>query len=247
MKSGKCFFTDLFLLTIAFSSCLWADLCPALLERYNATVQSVSSSRHSFVRSLLHARNSSCRDSVYDRMRLYIRDEVVDSLAPYWYGTPWDYYGASQVPGSGYIACGYFVSTILQHAGFNVERVRLAQQASEWVVRTLTTSRYIRQFCDVPLRDFCDSVGRMGEGLYVVGLDYHVGLLAVKDGEVYFIHSTNMPPACAKIEVASQSNVLDWTSCRIVGRITADDELLRKWATGQAIATKTLPRQGRRP
>jgi hypothetical protein len=44
----------------------------------------------------------------------------------------------SETPGRGEIACGYFVSTVLRDAGFGVERVRLAQQASERIVRTLS-------------------------------------------------------------------------------------------------------------
>jgi hypothetical protein len=240
MRSGRSLPAALFFWMIAAVSLTTAELTPALLAHYNANVRAVATSRHTFAKTLLAAPNALSRDSTLARIGLYIRDEVVDSLAPYWYGTPWHYYGSTEVPGSGYIACGYFVSTILTHAGFRVERVRLAQQGSEWVVRTLTSGKYIRQFWDIPQNEFCDSVKRMGEGLYVVGLDYHVGLLAVKDGELYFIHSTNMPPACAKIEVASESSVLGNSRGLIVGRITADDALLRKWATGVAIGTKTL-------
>ena len=37
-----------------------------------------------------------------------------------WLGTPWDFNGTCETPGSGKIACGYFVSTILRDAGFQV-------------------------------------------------------------------------------------------------------------------------------
>ena len=41
-----------------------------------------------------------------------------DDLLPAWNGTAWAMNGTSQVPGRGSIACGYFVSTTLMHAGF---------------------------------------------------------------------------------------------------------------------------------
>ena len=56
------------------------------------------------------------------------------SRAPAWNGTPWSFSGTAAAPGRAPIACGYFVSTALEHAGLAVERRRLAQQAAEHIV-----------------------------------------------------------------------------------------------------------------
>ena len=62
-------------------------------------------------------------------------------LPSYWSGTGWDYNGVSRTPGQGSIACGYFVTTLLQDLGFSVERVRLAQAASSIMIGELTTNQ----------------------------------------------------------------------------------------------------------
>ncbi len=49
----------------------------------------------------------------------------------------WDFYGTTTTPREGKIACGYYVTTVLEQAGFHLQRVLLAQQASAYVVQTL--------------------------------------------------------------------------------------------------------------
>ena len=53
-----------------------------------------------------------------------------------WLGTPWDFNGTAHEPGTGKVACGYFVSSVLQDAGFLVEWAPLAQQASQNILGT---------------------------------------------------------------------------------------------------------------
>src|SRR5439155_7363595 len=72
-----------------------------------------------------------------DRARRVLVAALVDDLVPAWAGTPWDYYGTSTKPRQGAIACGYFVTTVLEHLGLRLPRARLAQQASEVIVRSL--------------------------------------------------------------------------------------------------------------
>ena len=73
-------------------------------------------------------------------------DTVRDELIPPWVGTEWAFYGTTQTPGEGEIACGYFVSTVLRDAGVKVERVKLAQQASEYIVKTFAEAEHVRRF-----------------------------------------------------------------------------------------------------
>src|ERR1700741_5295000 len=61
------------------------------------------------------------------RLVLFLRD----SLLPCWYGTPWGFYGTTEEPGQGTIACGYFVTTVLRDAGCSLQRIKLAQYPSE--------------------------------------------------------------------------------------------------------------------
>ncbi|MBS3733433.1 MAG: hypothetical protein KGY99_00710 [Phycisphaerae bacterium] len=164
---------------------------------------------------------------------------IARDIAPRWLGTPWAFHGTSQTPGEGAIACGYFVSTVLRDAGLRVERVRLAQQPAERIILSLTGEAHVRRFSNAPLERFVAAVRSCGEGAYVVGLDYHVGLLTCGPEGVFFVHSQGVAPREVVRERAGESPVLDASRYRVFGRITADDALIEAWLTGRAIRTRT--------
>lgn len=164
--------------------------------------------------------------------------DAVRAIVPYWYGTKWDFNGTSQTPGEGAIACGYFVSTILRDAGLKVERVSLARQASEKIIKTLVGEAYIRRFSNSSVRRFVASIREDGDGIYVVGLDYHVGLAVCDGGQVSFVHATRLGPGRVISEPASDSRAIADSRYRVYGHITADDDLVRKWLTGTPVPTQ---------
>ena len=96
----------------------------------------------------------------------------------------------SKTPREGSIACGYFVTTTLEQAGVELDRIRLAQAASEKMILETTPAESIRRYSDTPLEKFLNAVRKQGEGYYIVGLDTHTGFLFVDpNGEIEFIHS----------------------------------------------------------
>ena len=61
------------------------------------------------------------RPDVVARARADVHSLIIDEIFSAWIGTRWDFDGTSQTPREGRIACGYFVSTVLRDAGFDVE------------------------------------------------------------------------------------------------------------------------------
>lgn len=117
-------------------------------------------------------------------------DERLSAIHRDWMGTEWTFSGTSRTPGQGSIACGYFVTTTLEQAGVAVDRVRLAQAASEKMILEITSRESIRRYSDASLENFLAGVKSQGEGYYIVGLDNHTGFLKVEqDGAIAFIHS----------------------------------------------------------
>ncbi len=82
-----------------------------------------------------------------------------------WMGTPWTFSGTSQTPKQGSIACGYFVTTTLQQAGIELDRIRLAQAASEKMILAITAPDTVRRFSNTSLEGFLESVRNQGEGI----------------------------------------------------------------------------------
>ncbi len=52
-----------------------------------------------------------------DSISKYFCEALVNKIIPYWYGTPWDFNGHTDIPNESNVACGYFVSTPLRHMG----------------------------------------------------------------------------------------------------------------------------------
>lgn len=178
---------------------------------------------------ILESKNTLRKSRTDSSMSLVLYSVMTDSVFPYWMGTEWDFNGISNVPGKGMIACGYFVSTTLKHIGFNLNRYKLAQQAASTVIDILCDSSKIHSYSmETALKQFT-SLGN--NKLYVVGLDYHVGFIAVENNVVYFIHSDYFNGKVLK-EEAEFSKAFKNTAAYVFGEITNNKTLLNKWKTG---------------
>jgi hypothetical protein len=165
-----------------------------------------------------------------------------DQILPAWNGTEWAMNGVSQVPHEGAIACGYFVSTTLLHAGFHVERARLGQQASEYITRSLVTLEPIWHRSDQSIEAFVAKVREGGDGIYLVGLDNHVGFIIV-DGEDTWFHHSAPGEVGVRREPALTASFLSTSRYREAAKLF-DDALVEKWLRGTDIPT-VLPRPRR--
>ncbi|MCM3870860.1 MAG: hypothetical protein ND895_09245 [Pyrinomonadaceae bacterium] len=171
--------------------------------------------------------------------REVITRSIYTEVFPSWYGTAWDFNGTTETPRQGKIACGYFVSTVLRDAGWRVQRVKLAQQASENIILSLTTDAYIKRFRRVEIGKFVNAVKDWGPGLYVVGLDIHVGFIVNTADQVYFIHSSYIDPYAVVKESAMESKILAASHYRVIGKVSADDVFIVKWLLGTDVATRS--------
>ena len=146
------------------------------------------------------------------------RDNQLYQSHQKWVGTPWDFYGTSQVAGEGKIACGYFVTTTLEQSGMELDRVRLAQAASETMILEVADRESVRRYSDAPLDKVLSTIRKQGEGYYIVGLDDHTGFLKVSiEGAVVFIHSG--PGKGVVIERPEDSHKLSSSRYRVTGKV----------------------------
>lgn len=184
------------------------------------------------LRKSFRSAQGAARGAVRKQAARTLEQALIDAVLPRWDGTAWDFSGTSTTPGSGAIACGYFVSTTLGEAGLHVERAALAQQPSEDIIKTLAPPAAIERFSDFPVADFTAAVARRGDGLYVLGLDNHTGFLVVKAGEVLFHHSSYVAPQKVVRERASTSSPIVTSRYRVIGKLFTDDALIDAWLEG---------------
>ncbi len=171
-----------------------------------------------------------------DARLLYCRSFV--ELAAQWMGTGWDFNGITQKPREGKIACGYFVTTLLRDAGFDVERSRLGQQASEIIAKTMTTREFIRSRSEEPLDAFVSACRKHQPGVYLVGLDFHTGYLVNDGTELWFVHSAYGKSAqYVLVEKAGESAYLLHSKYRQVAFLTEDKSFVLGWLSGKKWVT----------
>ena len=168
----------------------------------------------------------------------YIFKILTDKIFPAWYGTSWDFNGVSREPGKGSIACGSFVVFTLQDAGFEIP-TRMYQQPSENIIKNLTPSSNIKRFSNnTPMDKIIRWIKSKGEGLFIVGLDIHVGFMIFNNNKITFCHSSYYNPLLQVVnqEITSKSPLTD-SKYRVIGKILTS-QMIRKWLLGQTFGLK---------
>ncbi len=207
------------------------------IESYDSKLKAIADQRLNLAAEYQKAATQTTRKEVLERARQTFVTAIERDIFSAWYGTDWDFYGTTETPGAGKIACGYLVSTVLRDAGVKVNRVSLAQQASENIIKSLTTEPFISRYRNVSLEKFTGEIEKLGAGLYIVGLDFHVGFLYHDGAEVYFIHSSYVEPSETIREKAASSPVLGASKYRVVGKLSGDDALILKWLNQTIVPT----------
>lgn len=160
---------------------------------------------------------------------------LLNKIIPYWYGTVWDFNGYTAKPGEGAVACGYFVSTTLQHSGMNLNRYKMAQKSAmdgALMLESRDSLEIIRSSRDAFVANFKN---RAKDGLYMVGLSFHVGYLYKSGETVKFIHSSYLSPNCVVMEDAAISEALGQSKVFVVADITHNRKLMKKWLNDEVI------------
>jgi hypothetical protein len=163
----------------------------------------------------------------------YLEHTLSDSIFYYWYGTAYDFNGTTQQPKQGKIACGYFVTTTLQQLGFSLPRVELAQQPASVILRTLCAYKSIKVYNSLAaLKKHMDA---QEQGIYLIGLDTHVGFLWKTDRDLYIVHASQSGNNQVSKERWDQSTVLSRSRAFYVGDLLGSPHLIETWVKGHAI------------
>ncbi|MBL7952752.1 MAG: hypothetical protein JNM62_13655 [Flavobacteriales bacterium] len=196
---------------------------------YPTLKQRIEEKRQAFATAYAQS-DSAQRHHLIDSARTYLFDRITLDILPAWHGTAWDFNGTTRVPRTGKIACGYFVNTVLQDAGFRLPRIKWSQMAAEPI--TVKLSHTIARFRDRPVNDVAAYIQAQGDGLYKVGLDNHVGFIVCRNGVVRFVHSNYYQREVGVMsEPLDGNNPLAHSHYRIIGGLLGD-EMMKAWIRG---------------
>lgn len=208
---------------------------PVGTHDYQDVLTRLEQTRRSFAKRIAEVDTKEDEHRVLAQARVRLLDEIRTALLPAWSGTPWAMNGMATEPGETPIACGYFVATILRDAGVELHRIKFGQAAALRIQKATTPPGVdVHRFFSIPPAQLAKKIVALGEGVYIIGLDTHVGFVVVHDGEARFVHSsytdarvvTDEPLATAQAIANSQSHGY------FVSELFSNDAAVRLWLQG---------------
>ena len=143
----------------------------------------------------------------------------------YWTGTTWDFNGVSRTPGEGSIACGYFITTLLEDAGFKLNRVRLAQEPSSVLIKSTCTQ--VKNYGALEdLKKYLQAAP--ANSVCILGLDFHTGFVVKGADSAWFFHSNYIRRSGVTKELVDESGALKASKTFMIGSLTANSKFLLK-------------------
>ncbi len=188
------------------------------------------------------------RAAVRDRASRYLTDVITDELLPPWLGMAWGLGKNSTATrphqAGKTIACSYFVGAVLQGAGFDLrDRFRLGQAAALNIQKSLVGGAgKVHRFLSIPPAELKEHLAALDDGVYVIGLDVHVGLVVIRGADVRFVHAsytgdqvvTDEPLGSAQAIANSQRRGY-FVSPLVTATGAADDWLIERWLEGDPV------------
>jgi len=207
-------------------------------ERYATLVSELERWRGDLRKAHAKARTAEERAAVEKDARV-ILELVMPEMMRCWLGTPYDFNGTAEKPGGGKVACGYFVSTVIRDAGFRVNRYKLAQQPSENILRTFLKSDGCLLKAGQDFESYTKWVEGMEPGVYLMGLDSHVGFIVNGAEGTRFYHSSGWQKRGVVNEAGNKAGALRHSNWRMIGGLTANPEVIRTWLDGEKVRVRS--------
>jgi len=184
--------------------------------------------------------NSQNKKKILDSVSKYLTETLLNKMLPFWYGMQWSMSGYSNIPQDGEVGCSYFVANTLQQLGFNIDRYKVGQAASEYICKTFQLSDSVRVFRNIPQTEIVENIKKdMKEGFYTLGLDYHAGYILYYHNQVFMIHASGYYPGKVVIEYAYYTPAMQ-SNRTVLGEITTNDSLIVKWLKDEYIEVRNL-------
>lgn len=208
---------------------------PLFLLLFNVTYKEIKSTviQNRITYSNLYT-TSTEKKKVIEKAQLEIKSILIDQIIPNWYGTKWSFEGHTEIPKSGNIACGYFVSTTLRDAGFKLNRFKLAQLNPLEEAKSISCGETITTIKNSSLTELKKHFLTLKDGIYFIGLDFHVGYILKEKQNVYIIHSNYINKQGVVKENIEKSKAASSTTYYIVP-ISTNQKLLKKWILNESL------------
>ena len=203
------------------------------VSNYSTTRLKVEKEREILKEKYIKQANKS---QTLEEARKQLTEYLYQDVFNHWYATKWSFEGHTETPKQGTIACGYFVSTTLRDVGFNLNRYKLAQKSPEEEAKSIACGTTIEKLQNVTKQELKKYFLKQKDGIYFIGLDFHVGYIYKNNQEVHFIHSNYIDNKGVMKETIENSKAIV-SSKYFIASITHNDNLIKKWLLKEIVTT----------
>lgn len=204
-------------------------------ETYTAIRGRLESQRKSFASELKNATTQEAKAKIYARARQLLIATLSDSMFVCWYGTQWDFNGTSTAPRTGKIACGYFVTTLIRDAGFDIKHTELAQCASQTMINTLCPEAHTKIITGGKVDKVKEHLLSKNDGIFLIGLDTHTGFVVKSGNGLRVVHSNyTMWTDGVMSEPFDNASVIQYNNYFVIGDFLSSDSTIINWINGSA-------------
>lgn len=173
------------------------------------------------------------------------------AVLPLWLGTRWDFYGTATKPHQKRIACGYFLVHALLSVGFlfpetfwyrsrkrgPMKIYEFAKQSAFGMARLMSSRALTVVQSRRPVSALISAARRLGPGLFVLGLDNHVGLVLYDGKNAYFWHAAfEEPKVWVKRERLEQAGVVRASQLKMLAKLSP--KRIRGWLQRASVRVK---------
>jgi hypothetical protein len=220
-----------------------------LVHEFPKKLADIQSARKKFTERWQEAGNGISRAEIRRQARSYVVRTIVQDIFPPWMGTPWhmgEDDDASMPHQSGKrVSCSQFVTAVLQNVGLRLDsRPRWAAARSLYIQRSLAPRPGdVHRFLSISPSELSRRLARLKDGLYLIGLNCHVGFVQIDSGRVRFIHSNYVDPQEGVTdEKLSESSAIanSQPAGYWVTPLFQDDRLIEFWLTGKPVPLQKL-------
>jgi hypothetical protein len=220
---------------------------PDALARHDAALLEIASEREALAARYQQATTAE-QATIRAQARRLLEDTIIEELFPAWLGMPWGMGSDSTAtrphePGMK-VGCSYFVTSVLLSVGVQLEnRFTFAQAPAIHIQRSLAPDQdSLHRYFSIPAERLRDHIAALGDGLYIIGLDTHVGFVVVRDKEVRFVHASYTEDRVVSDELLVESTAIANSRPKgyFVTPLFQDGRLVDLWLRGQSVPFQRL-------
>ncbi len=191
-------------------------------SHFNNTLNQIAQQKKAFSKE-------SKQVNLHEKINDYWITTISDTLYRYWAGTPWDFNGTANYPQVAPVACGYFVTIILQNMGLKINRVKLSTCASSEMMKALVPDRKIINLTSDSRDQLVKKIKQLQKGVYIIGLSQHTGLVVQDGSHCFFIHSNYIGRKGVMKEDIESSIALHSSTIHWLMPLSTEKDFVQRW------------------